>query len=78
MVGIVNNEMEYTPLENAIREKQSISPDWMQIVKILNMHKTNNFYFKTLINVTCRKILIYITTMDKQAGIEHTSTAQKL
>ncbi len=36
MVGVVNNEMAYTPLEIAIREKQSISPDWLRLVKILN------------------------------------------
>ncbi len=35
MVGVLNNEMAYTPLEIAIREKQSISPDWLRIVKIL-------------------------------------------
>lgn len=36
MVGVVNNEMAYTPLEIAIREKQSVSPDLLRIVKILN------------------------------------------
>lgn len=35
MVGVLNNEMAYTPLEIAIREKQSISPEWLRIVKIL-------------------------------------------
>lgn len=36
MVGVVNNEMAYTPLEIAIREKQQVSPDWLRLVKILN------------------------------------------
>ena len=35
MVGILHNNMHYTPLEIAIREKQKISEDWMNIVKIL-------------------------------------------
>ncbi|MDE1192185.1 MAG: 6-phosphofructokinase [Arachidicoccus sp.] len=35
MVGIVNNKIEYTPLEIAIREKHTIDPDWLRIVKIL-------------------------------------------
>jgi 6-phosphofructokinase 1 len=35
MVGILNNNMHYTPLEIAIREKQRIGEDWMHIVKIL-------------------------------------------
>lgn len=35
MVGILNNAMEYTPIEIAIREKQKINEDWMRIVKIL-------------------------------------------
>jgi len=35
MVGVLNNEIAYTPLEIAIREKQSISSDWLRIVKIL-------------------------------------------
>ncbi|MGF7230564.1 6-phosphofructokinase [Arachidicoccus sp.] len=35
MVGIVNNEMSYTPLEIAIREKDVIDEDWLRIVKIL-------------------------------------------
>lgn len=35
MVGIVNNKMHYTPLDNAVKAKQRISEDWLRIVKIL-------------------------------------------
>lgn len=35
MVGILNNNIEYTPIEIAIREKQKINEDWIKIVKIL-------------------------------------------
>ncbi len=35
MVGIVNNKLHYTPLDNAIKAKQKISDDWLKIVKIL-------------------------------------------
>ncbi|HRH60782.1 MAG TPA: 6-phosphofructokinase [Chitinophagaceae bacterium] len=35
MVGILNNQMAYTPIEVAIREKQRITDDWMKVVKIL-------------------------------------------
>lgn len=35
MVGILHNKMHYTPLEIAIREKQKIGEDWLNIVKIL-------------------------------------------
>ncbi len=35
MVGIVNNSLHYTPLDNAIKAKQRISEDWLKIVKIL-------------------------------------------
>lgn len=35
MVGIVNNKMHYTPLEKAVKAKQKISDDWLNIVKIL-------------------------------------------
>jgi 6-phosphofructokinase 1 len=35
MVGILHNNMHYTPLEIAIREKQKIGEDWLNIVKIL-------------------------------------------
>lgn len=35
MVGIINNEIVYTPLEIAIREKDSIDEHWLRIVKIL-------------------------------------------
>src|SRR6201991_3467232 len=35
MIGIVNNKMNYTPLEKAVKAKQRISEDWLKIVKIL-------------------------------------------
>ncbi|HEY8405435.1 MAG TPA: 6-phosphofructokinase, partial [Acholeplasma sp.] len=35
MVGIVNNSMEYTLLEKAVKSKQTISEEWLKIVKIL-------------------------------------------
>ena len=35
MVGIVNNRMNYIPLDLAVKAKQRISKDWMKIVKIL-------------------------------------------
>ncbi len=35
MVGIVNNKLAYTPLNLAIKAKQRISKEWMNIVKIL-------------------------------------------
>jgi 6-phosphofructokinase 1 len=35
MVGILNNKMHYTPLDNAVKAKQKISNDWLRIVKIL-------------------------------------------
>jgi 6-phosphofructokinase 1 len=35
MVGIVNNKMHYTPLDNAVKAKQKISDEWIKIVKIL-------------------------------------------
>ncbi|MFN5422459.1 MAG: 6-phosphofructokinase [bacterium] len=35
MVGIVNNKMHFTPLDNAIKAKQRISEEWLKIVKIL-------------------------------------------
>ncbi|MEJ7611666.1 MAG: 6-phosphofructokinase [Ferruginibacter sp.] len=34
-VGIVNNKMYYTPLNEAVKKKQHISKEWMKIVKIL-------------------------------------------
>jgi 6-phosphofructokinase 1 len=34
-VGIVNNRMHYTPLNEAVKKKQRISEEWMKIVKIL-------------------------------------------
>ena len=34
-VGIVNNRMNYTPLQLAVKKKQRISEEWMKIVKIL-------------------------------------------
>jgi 6-phosphofructokinase 1 len=35
-VGIVNNRMHYIPLNEAVKTKQKIGDDWMQIVKILS------------------------------------------
>jgi len=35
MVGIVNNRMQYTLLEKAVKSKQKISEEWLKIVKIL-------------------------------------------
>jgi 6-phosphofructokinase 1 len=35
MVGILNNRMHYTLLERAVKSKQRISEEWIQIVKIL-------------------------------------------
>jgi len=35
-VGIVNNKMHYIPLNEAVKKKQSISQEWMRIVKILS------------------------------------------
>ena len=34
-VGIVNNRMHYTPLDEAVKKKQRINEEWMKIVKIL-------------------------------------------
>ena len=34
-VGIVNNKMNYIPLDQAIKKKQRISEEWLKIVKIL-------------------------------------------
>jgi 6-phosphofructokinase 1 len=35
-IGIVNNNMHYTPLNDAVKKKQIISDEWMKIVKILS------------------------------------------
>ena len=35
-VGIVNNKINYIPLDEAIKKKQRISEEWMKIVKILS------------------------------------------
>ncbi|MGH2643556.1 MAG: 6-phosphofructokinase [Chitinophagaceae bacterium] len=35
MIGIVNNQLQYTPLENAIKDRQKIDPDWFTITRIL-------------------------------------------
>lgn len=35
-VGILNNEMNYIPLSEAIKYKQNIGKEWMKIVKILS------------------------------------------
>jgi 6-phosphofructokinase 1 len=34
-VGILNNKMNYTPLNEAVKKKQRINEEWMNIVKIL-------------------------------------------
>ena len=34
-VGIVNNRMHFTPLNEAVKKKQRINEEWMKIVKIL-------------------------------------------
>jgi 6-phosphofructokinase 1 len=34
-VGILNNKMHYTPLDEAVKKKQRINDEWMKIVKIL-------------------------------------------
>jgi len=36
MVGIVNNKMQYTPLDSAVKAKQQISDEWMKIIKVLS------------------------------------------
>lgn len=36
MVGILNNKVNYLPLNEAVKEKQTFSSDWMKIVKILS------------------------------------------
>lgn len=35
MVGVVNNKMHYTPLEKAVKLKQTVSADWLKMAKIL-------------------------------------------
>lgn len=35
MVGIVNNKMHYTALDKAVKAKQTVSEEWMRIVKVL-------------------------------------------
>ncbi len=35
-VGIVNNKMHYTPLNQAVKNKQKIDQEWIKIVKILS------------------------------------------
>lgn len=35
MVGIVNNKLNYTPLDHAVKAKQKLSNQWLKIVKIL-------------------------------------------
>jgi 6-phosphofructokinase 1 len=34
-VGMVNNRMHFTPLNEAVKKKQRINEEWMKIVKIL-------------------------------------------
>ncbi len=35
MIGIVNNKIQYTPLDKAVKAKQKIDAEWFKIVKIL-------------------------------------------
>ncbi|HVI49122.1 MAG TPA: 6-phosphofructokinase [Chitinophaga sp.] len=35
MIGIVNDQIHYTPLDKAVKAKQEINPEWLKIVKIL-------------------------------------------
>jgi 6-phosphofructokinase 1 len=35
-IGILNNKMNYIPLDEAVKKKQRISEEWMKIVKILS------------------------------------------
>jgi 6-phosphofructokinase 1 len=35
MVGIMDDKMHYIPLDTAVKEKHSISSDWLKIIKIL-------------------------------------------
>ena len=35
MVGVVNNRMHYTPLEDAVKAKQKLNSDWLKITRIL-------------------------------------------
>ncbi|MCZ2222594.1 MAG: 6-phosphofructokinase [Chitinophagales bacterium] len=35
MVGVINNKIYYTPLDEAVKQKQKIGQEWMKIVKIL-------------------------------------------
>lgn len=35
MVGMYNNKIHYTPLDKAVKERQTIGQEWMKIVKIL-------------------------------------------
>lgn len=35
MVGIVNNQMHFTPLDHAVKAKEKIDEEWMKIAKIL-------------------------------------------
>jgi 6-phosphofructokinase 1 len=35
MIGIVNNRLHYTPLDQAVKAEQTIDHEWLKIVKIL-------------------------------------------
>jgi len=35
-VGIVNNKINYIPLDEAVKKKQRVSEEWLKIVKILS------------------------------------------
>jgi len=35
MVGVVNNQIQFTPLENAVKASPRIDPEWFQMIRIL-------------------------------------------
>ncbi|MBX3242413.1 MAG: 6-phosphofructokinase [Chitinophagaceae bacterium] len=35
MIGIVNNDLHYTPLDHAVKAEHTIDPEWLKIIKIL-------------------------------------------
>ena len=35
MIGIVNNQLHYTPLDQAVKAERTIDYEWLKIVKIL-------------------------------------------
>jgi 6-phosphofructokinase 1 len=42
MVGIEDNKMKYTPLDNAVKAKQKISEEWLKIAKNITLVKFKN------------------------------------